>query len=242
MGTPHTCAQQHAAGFRVQSSHTSGRKRHMPQLMHWGQVLAFSTRRSTESSCVTCLTAHGLHRNKTAVLCAAAWPHLEVVGPHEQVSNASTHHPHDPIIKCGRAAAGCSGFHLGLYQTRQAGDLSDQQQAAGRSKAGQRTAENIRAKEKQECSCQLVAGSQAARLRRRPLAAAGAQDLCLRPGDSIAHALSVAAAASAAAPAGGAPGCLYPGLQCCFERGMQPICCGSTHTTPAAVCSSPLVQ
>ena len=49
--------------------------------------------------------------------------HLEVVGAHEQVSDALSHDPHDPLIKVFGLALSCGVGHLGLNQSCQTVDL-----------------------------------------------------------------------------------------------------------------------
>ena len=49
--------------------------------------------------------------------------HLEVVGAHEQIGNALSHDPHDPLIKVFGLALSCGVGNLGLNQSCQTVDL-----------------------------------------------------------------------------------------------------------------------
>ena len=53
-------------------------------------------------------------------------PHLEVVGAHEQVGDALSHDPHDPLIKVFRLALSCGVGYLSLNQSCQTIDLQQQ--------------------------------------------------------------------------------------------------------------------
>ena len=58
-----------------------------------------------------------------ALSCTFRHTHLEVVGAHEEVSNAGAHHAHDPLVKVGGLALGHRVQHLGLYAASEALDL-----------------------------------------------------------------------------------------------------------------------
>ena len=96
------CAPQ-----RVCQRNNSARRRHI------GQALQQQTGAAKAGG-----VADG-NRCCTLRLCT----NLEVVGPHEEVGNASPHYTHDPLIKVGRAPLGSCVFHLGVCQSSQALDL-----------------------------------------------------------------------------------------------------------------------